>query len=109
MGLVHEQTLPSGIPVAYHRVVSLNVITNSQNVIEVASYTSKAKRQEEAAAASTARETGEYPQTDVFIETRYFNAPYDQEMTVGGAYAWLKGQPAFEGAQDDMEGGSHDD
>lgn len=102
MGLEKQITLQSGIDVNYHRVVSLNVITNSENTIEVASYTSQAKRREEKEALEEARETGQYPETNVFIETAYYTAPYDQSMTIDGAYEWLK-QNGFEGAEDVME------
>ena len=49
MGLKKHITLPNGIQLNYHRVVSVNVITNQQNLIEVAGYTSQAKRREEQA------------------------------------------------------------
>ena len=45
MGLEKNITLPNGVRLNYHRIVSVNVITNHQNIVEVASYTSKAKRQ----------------------------------------------------------------
>lgn len=103
MGLKKRVVLPSGVALNYHRVVSLNVVTNEQNIIEVASYTSQAKREEEKAALATAREAGEYPEVNVFIETQMFTAPYDQDMTVESAYGWLKEQPLFEGASDVIE------
>lgn len=103
MGLNKNITLPNGVQLNYHRIVSVNVITNEQNIVEVASYTSQAKRREEADALATARETGVWPETDVFISTQYHNALYDQDMTVISAYEWLKTLPEFEGAQDVME------
>ena len=103
MGLKKHITLPNGIPVNYHRVVSLNVVTNEQNVVEVASYTSQAKRHEEQEAYDQARETGEWPEMDVFVYAQFFNAPYDQDMTVISAYEWLKTLPEFEGAEDVIE------
>lgn len=39
--------LESGVTVSYHRIVSVNAITNVQSAIEVASYTSESKRAEE--------------------------------------------------------------
>lgn len=47
MALYKEIDLDNGVTVRYHRVVSVNTITNVQNIIEVASYTSKEKRDEE--------------------------------------------------------------
>ena len=94
MALLKEIELDSGVTVCYHRVVSVNTITNVSNVIEVASYTSRAKREEEQEAVS-----GGEPM-DIFISTRFENAPYDQTMTVAGAYEWLKGLPEFADAAD---------
>lgn len=102
MALLRETELPSGVAVRYHRVVSLNCITNVANIVEVASYTTAEKRAEEKAAL----EAGEG--MDVFIETRFYDVPYDQGMTVEGAYAYLKTLPEFEGAADVPEGGGAD-
>lgn len=94
MGLYKEIEQGNGVITKYHRIVSMNIITNVQNVIEVASYTSQAKREEEA----TALELGEA--CDVFISTNFMAAPYEQSMTVDSAYEWLKEQPMFESAED---------
>ena len=40
MALKKEIELENGIIVNYHRIVSINKITNDCNIIEVASYTS---------------------------------------------------------------------
>lgn len=197
MALSKRITLANGITTNYHRVMSVNTITNNQNIIEVTSYTSKAKRAEEKAfydqlatdrqaladaeavesaayaaqaeavaaeqaardayeaalealgvaeaaedtdeqtladareavaatesayaesrdktqAASTALGTAnqaveqlrmlnrEWPQ--IFTETTYANAPYDQSMTIEGAYEWIKANVAdFEGVTDVLE------
>lgn len=91
MALSKEIELPSGIIVNYHRVVSLNVVTNVQNIIEVASYTSKKKRQEEIDALKAAQNKVEGAQeTNIYIETTYVACEYDQEMDITKAYEWLK-------------------
>lgn len=97
MALYKEITLGNGITVNYHRVVSVNIITNVQNIIEVASYTSKEKREEE----KTAIETG--GDSNVFIETTYLNADYDQTMSIVSAYDYLKTLPEYEDATDVMD------
>lgn len=97
MALYKEITLGNGITVNYHRVVSVNIITNVQNIIEVASYTSKEKREEE----KTAIETGS--ESNVFIETAYLNADYDQTMSIVSAYDYLKTLPEYEDATDVMD------
>lgn len=94
MGLLKEIELDNGVTVRYHRVVSVNTITNVSNVIEVASYTSHEKREEEQDAVS-----GGEPM-NIYVHTRFESAPYDQTMTVEGAYEWLKTLPEFADAAD---------
>lgn len=84
----------NGVALNYHRIVSVNTITNVQNVIEVASYTSESKRKEEADALANGEGM------NVYIESRFINAEYDQSMTVEGAYEWLKTLPEFADAVD---------
>lgn len=91
MALIKEIELDSGVPVRYHRIVSVNTITNVQDIVEVASYTSQAKREQEKASVSA----------DVFISTRYVGAPYGACPTVTRAYEWLKANVEdFAGAED---------
>jgi hypothetical protein len=103
MGLSKDMVLANGIPVKYHRVTSVNVITNVQNIVEVASYISEEQRRKQQADFEHAKETGEWPEETVFSDSRYLVAPYDQDMTVISAYEWLKTLPEFEGATDVIE------
>ena len=50
MALSKNIELNNGITVNYHRVVSVNNITNQASIIEIGSYTSSEKRQEEKSA-----------------------------------------------------------
>ena len=86
-----------GVPLNYHRVASVNIITNQCNLIEVQSYVSKAKRDEEKAALENRTAM------DVFIHATTYQAPYDQTMTVDSAYAHIKALADFEGAVDVLE------
>lgn len=95
MALIKSIELPSGITVNYHRVVSVNNITNHASIIEVASYTSKAKREEE----KTALEHGE--SMDIFIDTKNIPLEYDQYLNVVSAYDYLKTTERYSGALDD--------
>lgn len=100
MALSKRITLPSGVQVNYHRVVSVSTIVNVQNIVEVASYTSRAKREEEREATAAAAPM------DVYVETTVYETPYDPGMTPEAAYLWLKAnRPEFEGAADVMEVG----
>ena len=95
MALIKEIELDSGVPVRYHRVVSVNTITNVRDLLEIASYTSQAKREAEKSALAAGEGM------DVFISTRYVSAPYGTCPTITRAYEWLKENVAdFEGAED---------
>lgn len=96
MALIKEIELPSGVTVNYHRVVSVNNITNRKSIIEVASYTSKAKREEEKSALDNSE------RMNVFIDTEYFGIPYDEDLNVVSAYAYLKTTEKYSDAEDDL-------
>lgn len=97
MALLKEIVLGDGITVNYHRVVSVNNITNHASIIEIASYTSKAKREEEKAAILAGTEM------DVFISAEYMSIAYNQTLDVDGAYAYLKTLEKFAGYTDDLD------
>lgn len=100
MALSKRIALPSGVQVCYHRVTRIDTIVNVQNVVEVASYTSRAKREEERAAVASSEPM------DVFVEAVAYEAPYDPGMAPEAAYLWLKAsRPEFEGAADVLEAG----
>ena len=103
MGLEKEIVLNNGITLSYHRIVSLMVFVNRQNVIEVSSYISQSARQEEMdASLIEADDVGEYSY-DVFVSTSYFTTDYDPDMSVVTAYDYLKSLPEFQGASDIIE------
>lgn len=97
MALIKEIELPSGIKVNYHRVVSVNNVTNHASIIEVASYTGKEKRLEEKSKLENNEEM------NIFIDSDYIEVPYDAEMNVISAYEYLKTTEKFEGCEDDLE------
>ena len=101
MALSKRITLSNGVAVNYHRIASINTITNVCNLIEVAAYTSKAKRIEEKTAFAS---DGEAIEHNVFIDTSCISVPYDQTMTVVDAYDYIKTLPGYEGATDVLEG-----
>ena len=94
MALDKEIEQSNGVVTKYHRIVSMNIITNIQNIIEVASYTSQVKRNEEVTAVQEGNEH------DIYISTIFMSAPYNQGMTIELAYEWLKEQEMFKGAED---------
>ncbi len=94
MGLRKEIILNNGVSVNYHRIVSLNNITNVSTIIEVVSYTSEEKREEEKVAIQNAQSI------DVFIDTEYINKDYTENMTIEQAYDYLKTLDKFKSSED---------
>ena len=97
MALKKEIELENGITVNYHRIVSLNKITNQTNIIEVASYTSEEKREEEKAYYE---DNSEDKTMNVFINTIYVNKEYSEDETIKEAYEYLKTTEMFKDAED---------
>ena len=97
MALIKEICLENGITVTYHRVVSVNNITNKQSIIEIASYISKEKRNEEKEKLSSNQPM------NIFIKTEYLSIPYDKNLNIIGAYTYLKGLEKFKGYIDDVD------
>lgn len=95
MALIKSITLDNGITVNYHRVVSVNNITNQTSIIEVASYINSEKRQEE----QTALENNQT--MNVFIHSEYLGLPYNSTLNVNSAYAYLKTLDKFSNATSD--------
>lgn len=100
MALQKEIELENGIIVNYHRIVSLNKITNQSNIIEVESYTSKEKREEEQEAIKQGQETGKAIPMNVFIDTTYINKEYSEDETIKDAYEYLKTTDKYKDAED---------
>lgn len=97
MALKKEIELENGIIVNYHRIVSINKITNSCNIIEVASYTSENQREKE---KEYYRSIDEDKQMNVFIETDYIQKEYLENETIEECYEYLKTLDKFKDAID---------
>lgn len=95
MAIIKNITLNNGVSVNYHRIVSVNNITNHTSIIEVASYTDKSKREEE----KTKLEAKE--PMDIFIHTQYLNTAYDSSLNVDNAYEYLKTLEQFKDCTND--------
>lgn len=95
MALIKEIELNNGVKVNYHRIVSVNNVTNHASIIEIASYTSKEKREQEKEAFAK----GEF--IDVFKETKFIEKEYEEDLNVVSAYEYLKTLPEFSGCTDD--------
>ena len=102
MALQKEVELDNGVIVNYHRITSLNKITNISNTIEVSSYTNENQREKKKKYQElqkkqanegelTKEEQSQLNQgINIFIHTEYINLPYDEAMTIENAYDFLK-------------------
>ena len=99
MALKKDKVLENGIVLTYHRVVSINSITNVQSMIEVGSYLNKEQREKE-------REwytSGGRDRLDVYTNTKYYTKDYDKDLNVDNAYEYLKTLEDFADAEDVFE------
>ena len=94
MALQKNITLGNGVIVNYHRVVSVNNITNHATIIEICSYTSPEKREEEKEKLANGEPM------NIFLETEYLSIEYDKDMNVNKAYEYLETLPKFEESND---------
>lgn len=96
MALKKEIKMNNGIILTYHRIVSLNKITNNSSIIEVASYLKEEERQKEIIYFES-----EDPdkKCDVIIVTEYIAKEYNEDETIKDAYDYLKTIEMFEGAE----------
>lgn len=96
----------------YHRIVSLNKITNISNNIEVNSYTSKKQREKEKRYQELQKKNAngeelteeEKEELDkginILVEADYIEIEYDVNMTIESAYEYLKTTEKYKEAED---------
>lgn len=97
MALNKQIELENGIILNYHRIVSINKITNNCNIIEVASYTSENQREKEKEYYNSIDEN---KSINVFIETDYIQKEYSENETIEECYEYLKTLEKFKEAED---------
>lgn len=101
MAIQKEIELENGVVLNYHRITSINKITNISNNIEVSSYTNevqrlKEKTYQELQKKNTNNELTDEEQLqlkhgiDIYIYTEYIDIPYNENMTIEDAYVYLK-------------------
>ena len=97
MALKKQVELYNGIITNYHRIVSINKITNNCNIIEVASYISEQQREKEKEYYNS---TNENKSMNIFIETSFVQKEYSENETIEGCYKYLKTLEQFKEASD---------
>lgn len=110
MALQKQRELKNGIIVNYHRVVSINKITNSKNIYEIASYISQKQRQIEEEYQNLQKKSSEELTIDekekldkginVFIETQFLDKEYNESIDIKNVYNYLKTTEEFKNAED---------
>ena len=90
MALCKEIRQDDGVRTNYHRVLYVQVTTNSHNSVAVLSYVDTEARSAELA------DTLKQP----YRQAITYETDYDPAMTVEAAYAFLKTLPEFAGAED---------
>lgn len=96
MGLKKQIELDNGIVTNYHRIVSINKITNNSIIIEVASYVSEIKRQEEIDYYASENVN---KKMNVYINTNYIEKEYNESDTIEDCYKYLKTLELFKNAE----------
>ena len=96
MGLKKQIELDNGIVTNYHRIVSINKITNNSIIIEVASYVSESKRQEEIDYYASDNVN---KKMNVYINTNYIEKEYNESDTIEDCYKYLKTLELFKNAE----------
>ena len=97
MALLKSIELDSGIVLSYHRIVTITKITNHSTVLEIASYTSKAKREQEVQQFQNGEEI------TVYVDTTFMSVDYDEDTTIKDWYVYLKTTDKYSGAEDDED------
>lgn len=80
MAIKKQIMLDNGITTNYHRIVSINKITNNSTIIEVASYINEEQRLKEKNNISS----------NIYIHTSYENVVYDESKTITDYYNLLQ-------------------
>ena len=99
MGLKKQIELENGVIVNYHRITSINKITNNKTLIEISSYTNQEKRQEEVEKIQQGQIIGEAFPMNVFINTIYLNKEYVENENIKEIYDYLKTTEMFKNAE----------
>lgn len=115
MALQKQVELDNGVTLNYHRITTLNKITNMNNIIEVSSYTNEKQRDIEKEYQALQQKAANLKETEmltqeeqdklnkginVYISTEYFNLPYDESQSITEAYEYLKTTEKYKNAKD---------
>lgn len=112
MALQKEIELENGIVLNYHRITSLNKLTNISNNIEVNSYINESQREKEKAYQNAQRKSANEEELteeekellengiNVLVVADFISIPYDENMTIENAYEYLKTTEKYKDSED---------
>lgn len=108
MALWKEIILDNGVVLSYHRITSINNITNINTTFEISSYANESKRLEEKLYQELQMKKNRTKEEEeqlekginVFVETNYVQIPYHENITIKDAYDYLKTTDDYQNAQD---------
>ena len=108
MALIKEIEMENGVVLNYHRITSLNKITNQSNTIEVNSYISENQRNKEKEYQDLQKKENKTQEEEielekginVLIEADFISIPYNEEMTIEDAYDYLKTTDKYKKSKD---------
>jgi cell division FtsZ-interacting protein ZapD len=116
MALIKNIELENGLVLNYHRITSLNKLTNISNTLEISSYIDKKQRLKEKKYQQlqlkniyhneeiTIEDLDQLNEgINVLVEADFIELPYDSDMTIQDAYKYLKTTDKYKNAQDDIE------
>lgn len=90
MALFKSIKQDDGVTTNYHRILYITITTNRQNSIAVLSYVDSDSRDGEK----------DNVMAQPYQKAITYETSYDPNMTIEGAYGYLKSMPLFEGATD---------
>lgn len=93
MALYKKIKLKNGIEVSYHRIVTINKITNQNNIIEIASYINEEEREKEKQAIEKKEKM------NIFINTEYMTKEYNENENIEEIYEYLKTTEKYKNAE----------
>ena len=94
MALRKAIELQNGVVVNYHRIVSIDKITNHSTRLEIASYINKNKREQEIEQMANREDV------TVYIDTEYLSLDYDETSNIKDWYEYLKTTEQYKDAED---------
>jgi hypothetical protein len=95
MALEKNMILKNGIELKYHRIVSINNVTNITTVIDVASYISEEQRRRE----TKWKDVCERGNLDVYMINNVYYKDYTENFTIEDAYEYLLTLDEFKDAK----------